>query len=83
MGKPVLFAYASYGPEGIDRMVSLLRDEMVMVMRLLGTDSMKKVTRERVLVRDLSARADPAADMSAVQNYQPLPSPVHGNGSKL
>merc|ERR1719263_2216024 len=33
MGKPVLFSYASYGPEGIDRMCSLLRDEMVMVMR--------------------------------------------------
>jgi L-lactate dehydrogenase (cytochrome) len=79
MGKPVLFSYASYGPEGIDRMVSLLRDEMVMVMRLLGTPSIKDVSRERVLVRDLTQRADPAADMSAVQNYQPLPSPVHGS----
>jgi len=56
---------------------------MVMVMRLLGTPRMQDVTRERVLVRDLTQRADPAADMSAVQNYQPLPSPVHGMGSKL
>jgi L-lactate dehydrogenase (cytochrome) len=77
MGKPVLYSYASYGPEGIDRMMSLLRDEMVMVMRLLGTPSVKDVDRERVLVRDLTQRADPAPDMSAVQNYQPLPSPVH------
>jgi L-lactate dehydrogenase (cytochrome) len=77
MGKPVLYSYASYGPEGIDRMMSLLRDEMVMVMRLLGTPSVKDVDRERVLVRDLTERADPAPDMSAVQNYQPLPSPVH------
>jgi hypothetical protein len=48
-----------------------------MVMRLLGTPSVKDVDRERVLVRDLTERADPAPDMSAVQNYQPLPSPVH------
>jgi len=61
-------------------MISLLRDEMVMVMRLLGTRSMENVTRERVLVRGLTESADPATDMSAHQNYQPLPSPVHGIG---
>jgi L-lactate dehydrogenase (cytochrome) len=76
MGRPVLYSYAAYGPKGIDRMCNFLRDEMIMVMRLLGTPSMKEVTRDRVLLRGLTD-AEPASDMSADRNYLPMPSPAY------
>jgi len=54
VGRPVLYAMASYGEKGIVKMVHLLQDELQMVMRLSGTPSIKDITREHVITKNLS-----------------------------
>jgi isopentenyl diphosphate isomerase/L-lactate dehydrogenase-like FMN-dependent dehydrogenase len=57
-------------------MVDILVDEMTMTMRLLGCPTVKELTEDKVMVRDLSSSADPAPDHLALHNYIPMPSPV-------
>src|ERR1700761_7214431 len=39
IGRPFLYAMSAYGLEGVDRAMSLLKDEMEMNMRLIGASS--------------------------------------------
>jgi len=48
IGRPFLYAYSSYGPEGIDKALTILRDEFEMNMRLLGATSLKEVIPDLV-----------------------------------
>eukprot|EP00929_Paragymnodinium_shiwhaense_P050250 TRINITY_DN2530_c0_g2_i1.p1 TRINITY_DN2530_c0_g2~~TRINITY_DN2530_c0_g2_i1.p1 ORF type:complete len:513 (-),score=152.97 TRINITY_DN2530_c0_g2_i1:509-2047(-) len=73
MGRPVLYALASYGEKGITRMVDLLRDELQMVMRLAGTPSIKDITRNRVDIHNLADHIVPQpTNWLATTTYQPL-----------
>lgn len=48
IGRPFLYAYSSYGQEGVDKAMVILRDEFEMNMRLLGATSLKEVGPELV-----------------------------------
>jgi len=48
IGRPFLYAYSSYGPEGVDKALQILRDEFEMNMRLLGAPTIKDVVPEMV-----------------------------------
>jgi L-lactate dehydrogenase (cytochrome) len=43
IGRPFLYAFSSYGPEGLDKALQILHDEFEMNMRLLGARSIKEV----------------------------------------
>ncbi|KIK70452.1 hypothetical protein GYMLUDRAFT_273869 [Collybiopsis luxurians FD-317 M1] len=43
IGRPFLYAYSAYGPEGVDKALQILRDEFEMNMRLLGAPTMKDI----------------------------------------
>merc|ERR1712107_784996 len=54
VGRPVLYSLASYGDKGIVRMVHMLQDELMMVMRLSGTPNVASITEQHVITRNLS-----------------------------
>ena len=49
IGRPYVWGLASYGQEGVERVIDLLRAELVMAMRNCGVPSTARFTREFVL----------------------------------
>ena len=44
IGRPFLFAMSAYGLPGVDRAMQLLKDEMVMNMRLIGASKVEELS---------------------------------------
>lgn len=73
IGRPVLYSLASFGGKGITKMVSLLEDELRMVMRLSGTPDVASITRDRVIIRNLPDHIVPQpTDHLVSSTYVPL-----------
>ena len=86
IGRPVLYSLAGYGPDGIVRLIRVLRDEMEMAMRLMGTPRIADLTDAHVITRDLPRHASPAPrDFLAEDTYEKLQTQAArvGFGSKL
>ncbi|CAO3663499.1 unnamed protein product [Umbelopsis vinacea] len=43
IGRPALFAMSAYGTDGVARLIQLLKDELEMVMRLMGTPTIADI----------------------------------------
>merc|ERR1712187_392289 len=73
VGRPVLYSLASYGERGIVRMVHMLQDELLMVMRLSGTPTVESVTPQHCITRNLGDHIVPQPQDYLVQKtYMPL-----------
>merc|ERR1719281_1902920 len=73
IGRPVLYSLASYGEKGIVRMVHMLQDELLMVMRLSGTPTIESITENHVITRNLADHVVPLPADNLVQGtYMPL-----------
>ena len=48
VGRPFLYAFSSYGFEGMDHALTILRDEFEMNMRLIGARNLKEIVPEMV-----------------------------------
>jgi L-lactate dehydrogenase (cytochrome) len=73
IGRPVLYSLASYGQPGVERMCSLFKDELTMVMRLMGTPSIADITEDHVLYSNLMSHIPAQArDHLQVDTYEPL-----------
>lgn len=48
IGRPFLYAFSTYGQEGVEKALQILHDEFEMNMRLLGAPTMKDVVRDMV-----------------------------------
>ncbi|KAH8828420.1 hypothetical protein DL96DRAFT_1709707 [Flagelloscypha sp. PMI_526] len=53
IGRPFIYAYSAYGPEGVDKALQILKDEFEMNMRLLGARSLKEVVPEMVDISNI------------------------------
>ncbi|KAI8393625.1 FMN-dependent dehydrogenase-domain-containing protein [Radiomyces spectabilis] len=53
IGRPALYAMATYGDAGVKRLIQLLKDELVMCMRLMGAPTLGHITRDMVDIRNL------------------------------
>ena len=51
IGRPYIWGLASFGQEGVEAVLSLLRRELELVMRQAGTMSVKQITRNHVTAR--------------------------------
>jgi len=51
IGRPYIWGLASFGQEGVEAVLAILRRELLMVMRQAGTTSVKGITREYVVAR--------------------------------
>jgi len=73
VGRPVLYSLASYGEKGIVRMVHMLQDELLMVMRLSGTPNVASITENHVITRNLADHIVPLPQDNLVsKTYMPL-----------
>jgi len=51
IGRPYIWGLASFGQEGVEMVLTLLRREFERVMRQAGTVSVKRITRSHVAAR--------------------------------
>jgi 4-hydroxymandelate oxidase len=50
MGRPYIWGLASFGQDGVERVLDILRAELTLIMRQAGTPSIKQITRASVIV---------------------------------
>ncbi|KJA28895.1 hypothetical protein HYPSUDRAFT_61731 [Hypholoma sublateritium FD-334 SS-4] len=73
VGRGFLYAFSSYGQEGVERAIEILRDEFEMNMRLIGARSINELVPEMVDASALHAHAGiTPADNLYNTTYQPL-----------
>ena len=73
IGRPVLYSLAAYGQAGVERMCSLFKDELTMVMRLMGTPTIADITEDHVLYSNLMTHVPAQArDHLQLDTYEPL-----------
>lgn len=73
IGRPVLYSLASYGQRGVEKMCSLFKDELTMVMRLMGTPTISDITADHVIYDNLVAHIPAQArDHLQLDTYEPL-----------
>lgn len=51
IGRPYIWGLASFGQEGVEMVLTLLRRELELVMRQAGTVSVKRITRDYIVAR--------------------------------
>jgi L-lactate dehydrogenase (cytochrome) len=77
IGRPFLYAMSTYGLQGVDRAMQLLKDEMEMNMRLIGCSSIAELDASLVDSNAVSSHISPVpSDVLAGQVYDPLISPA-------
>eukprot|EP00164_Ancoracysta_twista_P002679 GFYU01003563.1.p1 GENE.GFYU01003563.1~~GFYU01003563.1.p1 ORF type:complete len:498 (+),score=153.23 GFYU01003563.1:29-1495(+) len=73
IGRPVLYGMAAYGQEGVEKVIQLLKDELEMVMRLMGTPTLADIRPEMICTRNIGDHIPPMArDSLADATYIPL-----------
>lgn len=76
IGRPFIYAMSAYGLPGVDRAMSLLRQEMEMNMRLIGCSSVEELNPTLVNTRGLSMHNTTVpADSLGLGVYDPLVGP--------
>ncbi|KAI6029317.1 FMN-dependent dehydrogenase-domain-containing protein [Pisolithus microcarpus] len=73
IGRPFLYAYSSYGPDGIDKALQILHDEFEMNMRLLGARTIAEIVPEMVDASNIHTHVVPVPmDNLFEGNYEKL-----------
>ncbi|KAM7206894.1 cytochrome b2, mitochondrial [Naviculisporaceae sp. PSN 640] len=75
IGRPFLYAMSTYGLDGVDRAMQLLKDEMEMNMRLIGCRTIDELDESLVDVRSLFNHGAPPPDQLSWTVYDPLVNP--------
>lgn len=74
IGRPFLYAMSTYGDAGVTKAIQLLKDEMIMDMRLLGVTSLDQLDESFVDTRYMQTRYVPE-DKLFERVYEPIPLP--------
>ena len=73
IGRPSIYSLAAFGQPGVERMLQIFKDELTMVMRLMGTPSVNWITEDHVLTRNLADHfAAQPRDSLLNDEYEPL-----------
>jgi L-lactate dehydrogenase (cytochrome) len=73
IGRSMLFGLASYGQEGVEKVVDLLREELVVCMTNMGTPSIQHINSSHILRHNLHDHFLPSpTNFSSEHNYSPL-----------
>lgn len=75
LGRPFLYAMASYGQPGVERAMQLLKNEMIRDMRLLGVNSIKELNEDLVDMESLKFKGISSSDYLYNSNYTNIPPP--------
>ncbi|KAJ5452502.1 FMN-dependent dehydrogenase [Penicillium cf. griseofulvum] len=85
IGRPFLFAMSSYGLDGVNRAMQLLKDEMEMNMRLIGATSVAELNPSLLDTRGLLGGHSGVvpSDTLGLGAYDPLEAPRFNEKPKL
>ena len=73
IGRPVLYSLGAFGQAGLERMLQLFAEELTMVMRLMGTPSIKDICSNHVVSTSLSTHnGSNVRDHLMLNTYEPL-----------
>jgi len=73
IGRPSLYGLAAYGQDGVERVIEILRDELVMCMGLMGTPTVNDIKPEMAITKNLSDHFVPVPkDYLRERTYEPL-----------
>ncbi|KAM5543001.1 hypothetical protein V8D89_003385 [Ganoderma adspersum] len=73
VGRPFLYAFSSYGFEGVDHALGILHEEFEMNMRLIGARSLKEIRPEMVDASSLTSHIVPVpGDRLFDSNYESM-----------
>ncbi|KDR75645.1 hypothetical protein GALMADRAFT_248239 [Galerina marginata CBS 339.88] len=73
VGRPFLYAFSSYGTDGVHKALKILQDEFEMNMRLLGAKTIKDITPDMVDVSNIGSHiAAIPGDRLYDSNYENL-----------
>ncbi|KAG7661791.1 uncharacterized protein J8A68_004680 [[Candida] subhashii] len=75
IGRPFLYAMSTYGDDGVNKAIQILKDEMIMNMRLLGVTSLDQLNESYVDTRYHQGRYVPE-DKLFSNVYEPMPHPA-------
>lgn len=78
LGRIFLYANAAYGEEGVRKACQLLKEEIVLDMKLLGVSKLSELGPHLLDLRNLYSRSAPA-DHVYNSNYEPLTPPRFKN----
>jgi len=84
IGRPFLFAMSAYGLPGVDRAMQLLKDEMVMNMRLIGASSVEELSPDMLDTTGLKMHITSVpVDTLSLRSYDALITPNEMLKSRL
>lgn len=64
---------AAFGQPGVERAIQMLKDELVLCMRLMGTPTIADITERHVCTRNLGDHFAPqGTDYLSKRTYEPL-----------
>lgn len=72
IGRPFLYAYSAYGPDGVVHALRLLRAEMEMNMRLIGAPSLRDLVPEMIDLRALHAHGSSTRTSDGTSVLDPM-----------
>jgi L-lactate dehydrogenase (cytochrome) len=74
IGRPMLYGLASYGQEGVERVIEMFKEELENTMRLMGTPTLKDILPSMVITKNLSEHYSPVpTDFLSSNTYQSVP----------
>lgn len=75
LGRPFLYAMAGYGEEGVDHLITILKEEIKNNMRLLGVSKIEELNESFVDYKSLNFRVPRSNDSLYDSAYVPLTFP--------
>eukprot|EP00008_Paramoeba_atlantica_P013296 CAMPEP_0201481564 /NCGR_PEP_ID=MMETSP0151_2-20130828/5836_1 /ASSEMBLY_ACC=CAM_ASM_000257 /TAXON_ID=200890 /ORGANISM="Paramoeba atlantica, Strain 621/1 / CCAP 1560/9" /LENGTH=482 /DNA_ID=CAMNT_0047863835 /DNA_START=72 /DNA_END=1517 /DNA_ORIENTATION=- len=72
IGRPSLYAMATYGQKGVEKMLDLLMQELESCMVMMGTPSISDIKPSHVLATSLADHSAPPRDILFEGAYEPL-----------
>ncbi|KAI9295526.1 hypothetical protein K502DRAFT_315692 [Neoconidiobolus thromboides FSU 785] len=76
IGRPFLYAMSTYGQEGIEKAIDILREELEMTMRLMGTPTLKDITKNHLIPNSITNHTNSTSSYWSSNVYEPLSSPT-------
>lgn len=71
LSRPALYAMSAFGQPGIEKMIRILKDELEMTMRLMGTPTIADIREDMVVTSDLGRHNTIPRDWLQQETYLP------------
>eukprot|EP00051_Salpingoeca_urceolata_P010782 m.132629 g.132629 ORF g.132629 m.132629 type:complete len:785 (+) comp16851_c0_seq3:98-2452(+) len=81
IGRPALYAMSAFGQEGVEKMIRIVKEELEMTMRLMGTPTLGDIKKDMVILDDLNKHNTLVPrDFLQRETYIPKMSQAHMQG---